>query len=79
MKTTKWTSVKIETHCPLIVQAIRSEAVKLSYLGRIIDECKQLLSELKNQNVSLKFIKRCANKVHHHFVKYNCYVDDRTW
>lgn len=39
VKANRWPMVEVETECLLIVQSIRSEAVKLLYLGRIVDKC----------------------------------------
>ncbi|XP_074337025.1 uncharacterized protein LOC141674201 [Apium graveolens] len=47
----------VETDSLVAVQAIRSSAIKLSYLGRIIEDCKTLLGELKDKEVSLRFIR----------------------
>lgn len=44
--------VEVETDCLIMVQAIRSGVTLQSYLGRIVDECKELLSELKDKKKS---------------------------
>lgn len=47
----------METDCLVVTQAIRCSTINLSYLGRVIDECKQLLSDLGDRKVILKFVK----------------------
>lgn len=54
VKSSAWRDVEIETECMLIVQAIRSNDVCLSYLGIIVDECKQILYEFVDQKVSFE-------------------------
>lgn len=63
VKSKNWPAAVLETDCLNVVQAIRCSSVNLSYLGRVVDECKQLLVELKSRNVTLKFVKRSANMV----------------
>lgn len=53
--------VVVETDCFAMVQWIRNSYTTLSYLGRIVDECKILLIGLQNQNLMLRFVKRSAN------------------
>lgn len=69
----------IETDCLFVVQAIRCSSVQFSYLGRVIDECKGLVSELKNRIVTLNFVKRSANKVAHFLARHSSSVADRIW
>ncbi|XP_074362809.1 uncharacterized protein LOC141718821 [Apium graveolens] len=69
----------VETYCLSVLQAIRCSSVQLSYLGRVIDECKVLVSELKNRLVTLNFVKRSANKVAHFLARHNSSVADRIW
>lgn len=61
----------LETDCLTVTQVIRSSPINLSYLGRVIDECKGLLSELDNCKVFLNFMKRSANKVTHFTTRHN--------
>lgn len=56
---------EVETDCLLLVQAIRNKSSCLSYLGRIVEECKSLLDDLKQKNVILRFVRRSANNVSH--------------
>lgn len=55
--------VEVETDILVSVQAIRSKSVMLSYFGRVIEDCKKTIEELKDFDISLKFIKRSANNV----------------
>lgn len=41
----------------------------LSYLGRVVDECKLKLLDLKDRNVFVKFVKRPVNKLAHYLSK----------
>lgn len=75
----KWPKVEVETDCLVVVQAVRSNAIKLSYLGSIVEECKQLLAGFRDQQVTLKFIKRSANKLAHQVARHSCSVADRSW
>ncbi|XP_074351598.1 uncharacterized protein LOC141690721 [Apium graveolens] len=79
VKKNKWTKVEVETDCLVVVQAVRSNAIKLSYLSGIVEECKQLLSSFRDQQVTLKFIKRSANKVAHYVARHTCSLADRSW
>ena len=71
--------VTIESDCLVAIQAIRSSSLLISYFGRLIAECKNLLSELKNRGVFLKFVKRFANHVAHHLARYSSSIADRRW
>lgn len=55
--------VVVETDCLTVVQTIRCSSVNLSYLGRVVDECKSLVNELKNRHVMLNFIERFDEQV----------------
>ncbi|KAL8118945.1 hypothetical protein AgCh_016437 [Apium graveolens] len=70
--------VIVETDCLVMVQWIRSSYAALSYLGRLIDECRQLLVDLQDKNVMLRFVKRFANNVAHYLVCYNSSLADRS-
>ncbi|KAL8149967.1 hypothetical protein AgCh_006834 [Apium graveolens] len=72
--------VIVETDCLSVVEAIRCSTVNLSYLGRVVEECKgQLVKELKNRLVVLNFVKRSANKVAHFLARQNSSIADRIW
>lgn len=51
----------------------------ISYFGRVIDEYKQTLMELKERNVFLRFVKRFANKVTHYLARSTCVIANRVW
>lgn len=65
VKDMRYQNVEIETDCLQLVQAIRSSITSLSYLGRVVEDCKTMLVILKNQNVILRFLKRSANRISH--------------
>lgn len=71
--------VIVETDCLSVIQAIRCSSVHLSYFGRVIDECKSLVNELKNCRVTLNFVKQYANTVAHFLARHNSSVADRIW
>lgn len=50
-------NVTLETDCLQVVQLIRSSFSSLSYLGKIIEECRNLLG-LESQNTVLRFVRR---------------------
>lgn len=53
IKTTHYSGVEVETDYMQVVQAVRSKTKSLSYLGRVIEECRVLLTSLKARNVLL--------------------------
>lgn len=62
-----------------LVQWLRSSYTSLSYLGRLIDSCRQLLQDVKDQNVKFNFVKQSAHRVAHYLARY-CYLPaDRIW
>lgn len=79
VKSKNWPATVVETDCLSVVQAIRCSSINLSYLGRVIDQCKQLLVDLKSRNVTLKFVKRSANLVAHYIARYSSSIADRSW
>ena len=62
IKKKAWSQVVIETDCLTVVQALRSSVSMDSYFGGIISECKNLL---KDERISILFVKRSANSVAH--------------
>lgn len=60
--------VAVETDFLVAVQAIRGSATISSYFGVIVQECTNLLMEVKDKSVVLKFVKRSANSLVHVFV-----------
>ncbi|XP_074326725.1 uncharacterized protein LOC141664671 [Apium graveolens] len=79
VKSKNWLGAVVETDCLNMVQAIRCSSVNLSYLGRVVDECKQLLVDIKSRNVTLKFVKRSANMIGHYLAIYSISIADRKW
>lgn len=69
----------VETDSLVAVQAIRSNSSLLSYFGRVIEDCKRLLEELKGWKVALVFVKRSANSVAHYLARAGYSLADRTW
>lgn len=72
-------NVNIESDCLQVIQAIRCSFSNLSYLGKLVQECKQLMNDLKDHNVVRRFVKRSANGVSHYLARYSCLVADRRW
>ena len=60
--------VVVETDFLVAVQAIRGSAPISSYFGVIVQECTNLLMEVKDKGVVFKFVKRSANSLAHVFV-----------
>lgn len=79
IKEHNWPQGIVESDCLGAIQAIRCSSINLSYLGRVIDECKRLLLELKSRNVTLRFVKRSANMVAHYLARYSSSLADRSW
>ncbi|XP_074342549.1 uncharacterized protein LOC141680145 [Apium graveolens] len=55
IKNNQQSNVVLETDCLQVVQMIRSSFSSLSYLGRLIVECRTMMEELSHKNVLLKF------------------------
>ncbi|XP_074342605.1 uncharacterized protein LOC141680216 [Apium graveolens] len=79
IKTTRQQNVEVETDSLQIVQWIRSSYNSLSYVGRLVSECKELLAELHSQNVMLRFVKRSANRVAHFLARHSYLPANRIW
>ena len=69
----------METDCLIVVQAIRGPSILPSYFGRIIEDCKALVEELKGKKVLMKFVKRSANHVAHFIARCSSSIADRVW
>lgn len=54
VKKKECTNVMIEMDCLSLVQAIRCASTNLSFLGRLINDRKSLMTSLKEQNVILR-------------------------
>lgn len=70
IKNNAWPASELESDYLRAIQVIRCSSVNLSYFDRIIDECKNLLTELESKNVTLSFVKRSANMVAHYLTRY---------
>ena len=57
--------VDLESDCVVVKQAIHNNTLMNSYFGRVIKECKHILSELKSRLVYVKFVKHSPNSVEH--------------
>ena len=79
LKNKNLVNVVLESDCLQVVQLIRSSFSSFSYLGKVIVDCRTLLSGLQNQNVKLRFVRRSANRVAHYLARYSCLVADRRW
>ncbi|XP_062104232.1 uncharacterized protein LOC133815403 [Humulus lupulus] len=77
IKAKGWRNVMVESDSLVSIQAIRSSTPLLSYFGRIIQDCRQIFSELQNCSVSLNFVKRSANAVAHCIAKSTSNIADR--
>ena len=77
IKTKDWHNVEVESDSLVSIQAIRSPTVLLSYFGRIVHECRQLLLDLIHHEVSIKFVKRSANAVAHSLARSTSIISDR--
>lgn len=74
LKDKSWSRVEMDTDCLNVVRAIRGTSLLLSYFGRIIQECKQLVDD---QIIGINFIKSSRNIVAHFSERSTCSVDDR--
>ncbi|KAM6566616.1 hypothetical protein CsatA_025744 [Cannabis sativa] len=72
-----WTNVVIETDALVVVQAIKSSILMPSQFGLLVGDCRVLLSSLNN--VSLKFVKRSANRAAHCLARESCFSSDRVF
>lgn len=79
VKKGEYNGVIIESDCLALIQAIRSATVNLSYLGRIVQDCKSMLVSLKERNITLNFVKRSANRVAHYIARTTSSLAERKW
>ncbi|XP_062080209.1 uncharacterized protein LOC133784961 [Humulus lupulus] len=77
IKDKNWHKVEVESDSLVSIQAIRSPTVLLSYFGRIVHECRQLLLDLIHHEMSIKFVKRSANAVAHSLARSTSIISDR--
>uniref|UniRef100_A0A803PV44 Reverse transcriptase domain-containing protein n=1 Tax=Cannabis sativa TaxID=3483 RepID=A0A803PV44_CANSA len=68
-------NVTLETDCLSIVQTVRSSMVIISLFGKVVSDCKNLLSTLRN--VSFHFVKRSVNVAAHSFARASISHPDR--
>uniref|UniRef100_A0A803QG24 RNase H type-1 domain-containing protein n=1 Tax=Cannabis sativa TaxID=3483 RepID=A0A803QG24_CANSA len=76
LKDKGWNMVEVETDSLLTVQEIFNQQQMTSVFGLITHDCKSFLSSLSN--VSLRFVKRSANKVAHYVARRSCFYPDRS-
>lgn len=74
-----WQAVELETDCLALIQVIRCSTINLSYLGRVVDECRNLLLLLQDRQITLSFVKRSANKVAHIIARHSSSLAVRRW
>ncbi|XP_060966242.1 uncharacterized protein LOC133034831 [Cannabis sativa] len=67
----QWSNVVIETDALVVVQAINSSILMPSQFGLLVGDCRALISSLNN--VSLKFVKRSANRAAHCLARESCF------
>uniref|UniRef100_A0A803P6B0 Reverse transcriptase domain-containing protein n=1 Tax=Cannabis sativa TaxID=3483 RepID=A0A803P6B0_CANSA len=70
-----WPQVVLETDSLLCVQSILSNAILPSQFGYIVNDCRVLLSAISN--VTLRFVKRSANKAAHCIARSSCFSSGR--
>ena len=66
----------MESDCLSMVQAIRSQVPMRSYLGQIIEDCREMLRRLNK--ITLFFVKRSANMVAHQVARESYYLSGRS-
>lgn len=79
IKSKHMVDVAVETDCLVAVQAIRGATALFSYFGKVIEECRALLKELKGKGVILKFVKRSTNGAAHSLASCSYSIADRVW
>lgn len=82
VKENGYSNTTIESDClqlVQLVQAIRSSLFCFSYLGRVINDCREMLASLSHKNISFRFVKRSANRVAYYLGRYSYSVADLIW
>lgn len=79
IKTKQQYNADIETDSLELVQWLRSPYISLSYVGRVVEECRQLLPGVRDQNIELRFVKRSANRTAHYLARNSYLPADRVW
>ncbi|XP_074342936.1 uncharacterized protein LOC141680672 [Apium graveolens] len=75
----KHQNIMIETDCLVVVQAMRGSDLLSSYFGVLVKECKSLIHDLSSRSVSVRFVKRSANKVADFLAKATYSPSNRIW
>lgn len=70
-----WHDAVMESDCLSMVQAIRSQVSMRSYLGQIIEDCREMLRRLNK--ITLFFVRRSANMVTHQVARELYYLSGR--
>ncbi|KAM6541763.1 hypothetical protein CsatB_006210 [Cannabis sativa] len=65
-----WEDVIVETDSLIVVQALNSSIHMTSYFGLLVEDCRLILSTLKN--VLISFVYRSANKAAHCLARESC-------
>lgn len=60
IKDREWSKVELKSDFLSLIQVVRESSIMLSYFGRLIEECKQLID---SRWVVLNFVKRSMNMV----------------
>lgn len=74
-KQMKWNNIVIEQDCLVVVQMIRSKTPLRSRVGKIVDECREMI--YSGNNVKLYFIKQSANMSAHELARVSHMYPDR--
>ncbi|XP_060960731.1 uncharacterized protein LOC133031277 [Cannabis sativa] len=72
IKNKAWNNAELDSDSLLSVQAIKNNQKMSSTFGIIIDDCRLLLSLLKD--VKLRFVKRSANRVAHAIARHSQFI-----
>uniref|UniRef100_A0A803QCI5 RNase H type-1 domain-containing protein n=1 Tax=Cannabis sativa TaxID=3483 RepID=A0A803QCI5_CANSA len=75
LKDKSFQHICLESDNLVSVQVIHSEVVMCSDFGLIVQDCKSLLNFISN--VSLKFVKRSANRAEHVIARQSCWSAER--
>ncbi|KAM6558557.1 hypothetical protein CsatA_027796 [Cannabis sativa] len=65
-----WEDVIVETDSLMVVQALNSSIHMTSYFGLLVEDCRLILTTLKN--VLISFVYRSANKAAHCLARESC-------
>ncbi|XP_074374517.1 uncharacterized protein LOC141714920 [Apium graveolens] len=76
-KDKQWNQITIESDCLGVIQLIRRSTPMRSVLGKVIKECRRLISDWNN--VEFYFIKRSANMAAHELAQVSHMYPDRSF